>query len=65
MQIFNFQKVMAEKIRYAMYNCVEMDADFRLSEIEMSGWEILDSFESWRDWSGSTPYIILYYIIIV
>jgi hypothetical protein len=33
-------QVMAAKLRYAMYNCVEMDADFRLAESEMTGWDI-------------------------
>ncbi|CAM9878069.1 unnamed protein product [Chrysoparadoxa australica] len=30
-----------ERLRYAMYNCVEMDADFRLSEHESANWEAL------------------------
>ena len=29
---------MAEKLRYSMYNCIEMDADFRLADSEMTGW---------------------------
>jgi hypothetical protein len=29
---------MREKLLYAIYNCIEMDADFRLAESEMTGW---------------------------
>lgn len=29
---------MAEKLRYAIYNCTEMDADFRTTETEIVGW---------------------------
>jgi hypothetical protein len=29
---------MADKLRYAIYNCIEMDADFRLADTEQSGW---------------------------
>lgn len=33
-------QVMAKQLRYAMYNCIEMDADFRLAESEMgTSWE--------------------------
>ena len=28
--------------RYAMENCIEMDADFRLAEHEMTGWDQAD-----------------------
>lgn len=30
--------IMAQKLTYTMYNCIEMDADFRLTESELSGW---------------------------
>ena len=30
-------KIMRERLLYAIHNCVEMDADFRLSESEMQG----------------------------
>lgn len=30
--------VMAKNLSYTMYNCMEMDADFRLADNEMSGW---------------------------
>jgi hypothetical protein len=29
---------MAEKLRYAIANCSEMDADFRVTETEVVGW---------------------------
>jgi len=39
--IYVLLQIMAERIRYAMYNCVEMDADFRLAENEMTGWDFV------------------------
>ena len=29
---------MAEKLRYAINNCTEMDADFRLTDTDVVGW---------------------------
>lgn len=29
---------MAEKLRYAIFNCTEMDGDFRTTESEIAGW---------------------------
>jgi len=29
---------MASKLRYAMCNCMEMDADFKLADAELAGW---------------------------
>jgi hypothetical protein len=29
---------MAEKLRYAMANCTEMDADFRVTDTDVAGW---------------------------
>jgi hypothetical protein len=29
---------MAEKLRYAIFNCTEMDGDFRTTESEVAGW---------------------------
>lgn len=29
---------MAEKLRYAIFNCTEMDADFRLTDSDVVGW---------------------------
>mmetsp|Transcript_33470 Transcript_33470/g.105752 ORF Transcript_33470/g.105752 Transcript_33470/m.105752 type:complete len:543 (-) Transcript_33470:180-1808(-) len=37
---YTSEDIMAERMRYAMQNCVEMDADFRLSDGEMTGWDI-------------------------
>ena len=31
-------QIMREKLLYAIFNCLEMDADFRLTENEMSDW---------------------------
>ena len=32
-------QVMREKLLYAIYNCQEMDGDFRLTDNEMTGWD--------------------------
>ena len=32
--------IMALRLRYAINNCVEMDADFRLTDSEMTGWDL-------------------------
>jgi len=40
---YSCDKIMAEKLKYAMYSCVEMDADFRLAENEMTGWDNLEN----------------------
>ena len=29
---------MKEKLKYAIFNCTEMDADFRTTESEVAGW---------------------------
>ena len=29
---------MMAKLRYAIVNCTEMDADFRLTDADVSGW---------------------------
>jgi hypothetical protein len=34
--------VMAKQLRYAVFNCVEMDADFKLADNEMTGWDEAD-----------------------
>ncbi len=31
-------QLMAEKLRYAIFNCTEMDADFRLTDADVVGW---------------------------
>ena len=32
---------MAEKLRYAIFNCTEMDADFRVTEADVPAWNSL------------------------
>uniref|UniRef100_A0A6U3W0M3 HECT domain-containing protein n=1 Tax=Octactis speculum TaxID=3111310 RepID=A0A6U3W0M3_9STRA len=39
---YSSDAIMAEKLRFAMYNCIEMDADFRLADSEMGGWGDID-----------------------
>lgn len=36
---YSSDEIMAKKLSYTMYNCIEMDADFRLADNEMPGWE--------------------------
>ena len=43
---------MAKKLSYTMYNCIEMDADFRLADNEMPGWESDAANRSNREPSG-------------
>merc|ERR1712232_44493 len=40
---YSSDAVMREKLMYAIHNCLEMDADFRLAENEMTGWDNLGS----------------------
>lgn len=35
---YSSDEIMAKKLSYTMHNCIEMDADFRLADNEMSGW---------------------------
>ena len=49
---YSSDKVMAEKLSYTMYNCIEMDADFRLADNEMPGWESEATNRSNREQSG-------------
>lgn len=39
---------MGEKLRYAIFNCTEMDGDFRTTEIDVPGWSspLSDNFPS-------------------
>jgi hypothetical protein len=37
--------VMAKQLRYAVFNCVEMDADFKLADKEMTGWDEADDVD--------------------
>lgn len=36
---FIFQ-LMKEKLQYAITNCIEMDADFKLAEPDIAGWAL-------------------------
>ncbi len=36
---YSSDEIMAKKLSYTMYNCIEMDADFRLADNELPGWE--------------------------
>jgi hypothetical protein len=43
---YSSEELMAERLRYAMYNCIEMDADFRLADSEMgAAWVTEDTAE--------------------
>lgn len=48
---YSSDEVMAEKLSYTMYNCIEMDADFRLADNEMAGW-VGENSTSGRGQSG-------------
>lgn len=39
---YSSAEVMRTKLLYAIHHCVEMDADFRLAESEMTGWDQAD-----------------------
>ncbi len=34
---------MSEKLLYAIFNCTEMDADFRTTETDVAGWDTTGS----------------------
>jgi len=42
---YSSDEVMAKQLRYAMFNCLEMDADFRLADNEMTGWDEADDVD--------------------
>lgn len=46
---YTSDEVMRTKIRYAIVHCVEMDADFRLADNEMGGWDEVDVQDEMRD----------------
>lgn len=48
---YSSDEVMAKKLSYTMYNCIEMDADFRLADNEMSEWGNDAGAHSGRDQS--------------
>ena len=39
---YSNEEVMATKLRYAIFNCTEMDADFRLTDTSVAGWVLGD-----------------------
>jgi hypothetical protein len=39
---YSSDEIMAKQLRYSMYNCIEMDADFKLADNEMTGWDEAD-----------------------
>ena len=49
---------MAEKLLYAIFNCTEMDADFRTTEAEVVGWGAAAATAVPSDWqsNGATEY---------
>lgn len=38
---YSCKKIMVEKLKYAISNCIEMDADFKLTETDVVGWSDL------------------------
>lgn len=48
---YSTDEIMAKKLSYTMYNCIEMDADFRLADSEASGW-VSDTANTGRDRQG-------------
>lgn len=49
------KEVMVEKLKYAIFNCTEMDADFRTTETEIAGWNADTNTVATdpTDWSAS------------
>ena len=37
---YSNKEIMIEKIKYAILNCTEMDADFKVTDTEVAGWDI-------------------------
>ncbi|CAE7431374.1 HERC1 [Symbiodinium microadriaticum] len=46
-------KVMAEKLRYAVVHCTEMDADFRVTEPDVVGWSAMITAPGLSNYSGT------------
>lgn len=44
---------MTEKLLYAIFNCTEMDADFRTTEADVAGWGGAPAVPA--DWHASGP----------
>jgi hypothetical protein len=42
---YSSDAVMAKQLRYAIFNCIEMDADFKLADNEMTGWDEADDVD--------------------
>ena len=37
---YTSKAMMTEKLRYAITNCTEMDADFRITDSDVTGWTL-------------------------
>lgn len=46
---------MADKLRYAIVNCTEMDADFKTTDAEVAGWGSPATAPG-GDWSSQGDY---------
>ena len=44
----NLLKILAERLRYAIVHCTEMDADFKLTETEVAGWNLPQQQSAWN-----------------
>lgn len=44
---------MAEKLRYAVVHCTEMDADFRVTDPDVVGWSTTTNSPSWSSFTGA------------
>jgi hypothetical protein len=42
---------MAEKLRYAIVHCTEMDADFRVTEPDVAGWTNPPPAQNWSNYT--------------
>lgn len=40
---------MAEKLRYAIIHCTEMDADFRVTDPDVAGWSTSPVPQNWSN----------------
>ena len=41
---------MAEKILYAILNCTEMDADYKMTESDIAGWQLPAPHQAWTSY---------------
>jgi hypothetical protein len=44
---------MAEKLRYAVIHCTEMDADFRVTDPDVVGWSTMTASPGWSNYNGA------------